>query len=150
LIKAWADRDQWPASLKCRVAEYDIERANRFTGEALWERWEAGRLERERAGAPAPAHVSQSRRALFRDCSTILRSNPASPEAQAVVSRWRALLEAETGGDEEVKRDMLDAFARRRQWPSGMRRYTASLYEMDVDTWQEVTDFIERAASARR
>jgi hypothetical protein len=41
---------------------------------------------------------------------------------------------------------MLDAFSRRREWPSGKRRYMASLYELDVDTWQRVADFIERAA----
>jgi hypothetical protein len=28
-----------------------------------------------------------------------------------------------------------------------MRRYMASLYELDLDTWQQVTDFIERAAT---
>ena len=28
-----------------------------------------------------------------------------------------------------------------------MKRYIASLYELDVDTWQRVTDFIERAAT---
>jgi MerR family transcriptional regulator, thiopeptide resistance regulator len=148
LIKAWADREHWPAFLKRRVAEYDIERATRFIGEALWERWEADRLERERAGAPAPPRVSESQRRLFRDWSTILGSDPLSQEARALVARWRALLEAETGGDEEMTRDVLDAFSRRRQWPDGMKRYVASLYEVDVDTWQRVTDFIERAAAA--
>ena len=147
LIKAWADRDHWPMSLKRRVAEYDIERATRFIAEALWERWEAERLERERSGAPAPPRVSQSRRDLFRDCSAIIDVDPGSAEAQAIVTRWRALIEAETGGDEEIKRDMTEAFSRRRQWPAGMRRYMASLYELDLDTWQRVTDFIERAAT---
>ena len=61
--------------------------------------------------------------------------------------RWRALIDSETLGDEELKRDALDAFSRRREWPSGMRRYIASLYELDVETWQRVTDFIERAAT---
>jgi DNA-binding transcriptional MerR regulator len=147
LIKAWVDREHWPSSLKRRVAEYDIERATRFITEALWERWEAERLERARASAPAPPRVSQSRRDLFRDCTAILDSDPSSREAQVVVARWRALLEAETGGDEEIKRDMLEAFSRRRHWPSGMRCYVASLYELDVDTWERVTDFIERAAT---
>ena len=73
--------------------------------------------------------------------------DPSSQEAQALVMRWRALLEAETLGDEELKRDALEAFSRRRLWPDGMRRYIASLYELDVDTWQRVTDFIERAAT---
>ena len=129
------------------MAEYDIERATRFIGEALWERWEAERLERERAGAPAPPRASESRRTLFRDCAAILDSEPSSLEAQSLVARWRALIEAETLGDEELKRDTLDAFSRRREWPNGMRRYIASLYELDVETWQRVTDFIERAAT---
>ena len=60
------------------------------------------------------------------------------------MARWRALLDAETLGDDELKREALDAFSRRRQWPDGMRRYIASLYALDVDTWQRVTDFIER------
>jgi hypothetical protein len=145
LIKAWADREHWPTALKRRVAEYDIERATRFIGEALWERWEAERLAREKAGAPAPPRVSESRRSLFRDWSAILGADPSSPAACALVARSRALLDAETGGDEEIKRDMIDAFSRRRHWPEGMKRYLASLYEMDLDTWQRVTDLIERA-----
>jgi DNA-binding transcriptional MerR regulator len=147
MIKAWADRDHWPMALRRRFAEYDIERATRFIGEALWERWDAERLERERAGAPAPPRVTESRRALFRDCRSVLGSAPSSPEAQAVVRRWRALLDAETGGDEETRRETLDALSRRREWPAGMRRYMASLYELDVETWLRVTDFIERAAT---
>ncbi len=147
LIKAWADHAHWPAFLKRRVADYDIERATRFMGEALWERWEAERLERERAGAPAPPRVTESQRMLFREWSAILGSDPRSPEAQALAARWRALLDAQTGGDEEIKRDMLDALSRRRQWPNGMRRYVASLYDVDVDTWQRVTDFIERVGA---
>lgn len=147
LVKAWADREHWPPALKRRIAEYDIERATRFIGEALWERWEAERLERERAGALAPARASESRRALYRDCSSILGSDPVSHEAQAVADRWRALLDAETGGDEETKREMLDAWSRRGQWPEGMKRYFASLYELDVETWERVTDFLERAAT---
>jgi hypothetical protein len=94
MIKAWADREHWPAALKRRAD-----------------------------------------------------SEPTSPEAQSLVARWRALVEAETLSDEELKRDALDALSRRRQWPDGMRRYIASLYELDVDTWQRVTDFIERAAT---
>jgi MerR family transcriptional regulator, thiopeptide resistance regulator len=87
LIKAWADREHWPAFLKRRIAEYDIERATRFIGEALWERWEAERLERERSGAPAPPRVSESQRRLFREWSAILGSDPSSPEAQALVAQ---------------------------------------------------------------
>ena len=113
----------------------------------MWERWEDERLERERAGDPAPPRVTESQRALYRDWLRILGSDPSSQEAQVLVTRWRALLDAQTGGDEETKRELLEGFSRRREWPDGMKRYMASLYEMDVDTWQRVTDFIERAAA---
>ena len=53
---------------------------------------------------------------------------------------------AETGGDEEIKRDVLDFVSRR--WSEAMQRYMASLYELDVDTWRAVVDFIERAAGS--
>ncbi len=147
LMKAWADREHWPPALKRRSAEYDIERATQFIGEALWERWEVERIEGEQAGALVPARASESRRALFRDCSSILDSDPVSHEAQAMAGRWRALLDAETGGDEETRREMLDAWSRRHHWPRGMKRYFASLYELDVETWERVTDFLERAAT---
>jgi len=150
LVKAWADREHWPASLKRRAAEYEIERATRFIAEALWERWEAERVDRARAGALAPPRASQSRRDLFRDCTAVLDTDVSGEEAQAIAVRWRALLDAETGGDEEIKRDLLEALSRRRHWPAGMKRYMASLYELDVETWQRVTDFIERAATIER
>ena len=72
LIKAWADREHWPLPLRRRLAEFDIERATRFIGVALWERWEAEREAREREGAPAPPRVTESRRALFHDCTRVL------------------------------------------------------------------------------
>jgi hypothetical protein len=31
----------------------------------------------------------------------------------------------------------------------GLKRYIASLYEMDVDTWQRVIDFIDLTRSVR-
>jgi DNA-binding transcriptional MerR regulator len=148
LIKAWADRDHWPPVLKRRMAEFDIERATRFIGEALWERWDAEREARERAGAPGSPRVTESRRALFHDCARVLDRAPSSPEAQALVTRWRALLDAETGGDEETRREALQGFRARRAWPSGLKRYWASLHEMDAETWERVTDFIDLAAAS--
>ena len=77
----------------------------------------------------------------------LLDSDPSSVPAQHLVTRWRTLLDAETGGDEEIKRDVLEIVSRRHQWPEAMQRYMASLYELDVDTWRAVVDFIERAAA---
>lgn len=37
--------------------------------------------------------------------------------------------------------------ASRGHWPDGARRYIASLYDADVDTWERVMTFVERADS---
>ena len=65
--------------------------------------------------------------------------------AQALVAKSEALLDVETNGDEEIKADVRGAFLRRHSWPAGMKRYIASLYDTDADTWSQVNDFIEQA-----
>ena len=150
LMKAWADRDHWPPALRRKMAEFNIEQASRFIGEALWVRWDADREAQQRAGTAAPPRVSEARRALFRDCAAVLDADPSSDAAQSVIARWRALLDAETGGDQDTRAQMLKAFRGRRSWPAGMKRYWASTYEMDAATWEKVTDFIERAAFTDR
>jgi len=145
LRKAWADRDHWPQALKERLVAHNADRATRFINEALWERWEAERLAREGPAPTAPARVSESRRRLYHDCAAALSLDPASPEAQAFVTRWRALLDAETGGDAETAAEMISFWRGRRTWPPAMTRYTASCYDMDAGTWQRVADFIEAA-----
>ncbi|HLG57652.1 MAG TPA: MerR family transcriptional regulator [Vicinamibacterales bacterium] len=146
LMKAWADREHWPPALRRRMAEFNIERATEFVNETLWVRWDREREARAHAGAQGMPSVTESRRALFREWAAALDVDPGSPQAQTLAARWRALLDAETHGDEEIKAEVLGFFRRRRQWPAGMKRYVASLYGMDAQTWERVTDLIERAA----
>ena len=86
LMKAWADREHWPPVLKRRMAEFKIEQATRFIGEALWAKWDAEREVQEREGTAAPPRVSESRRNLFRDCQAALDAGPASQTAQSLVA----------------------------------------------------------------
>jgi DNA-binding transcriptional MerR regulator len=146
LRKAWADREHWPPGLKRRMAEFDIERATQFVNEALWIKWDAERETQRREGTAAPPRVSESLRALFRDAAAILGADPSSEAAQTVAARWRAIVDASSGGDEETKAEMLKGFRSRKSWPTGLKRYWASTYEMDPDLWEKVTDFIERSA----
>jgi len=144
--RAWLDRDNWPIELKRRLAQYDVERGVRFMAEVLWQRWDDERQARERAGA-APPRVSQTKRDHFRDWAGILGDDPAGPRAQALLERWRALIEWETGGDEEMKARIAKGFENRRLWPLGLKRYHASLFETDLETWERVTDLIEQAGA---
>lgn len=144
-IKAWADRDHWPSSMKQRMQEFDVERATRFIADALWVRWaDQQDATSQRGGAGVP-RVSDSRRALFDEWVSLLTRDPGSDHAQELLTRWQTLLNVETNGDEEIKADVAGFVQRRQSWPAGMRRYIASLYGTDVDTWSRVTDFIEQA-----
>jgi hypothetical protein len=149
MIKAWADREQWPASLKRRMEEFDVERATRFIADALWVRWADEQDARRQAAEPGIPRVTDSQRALFDEWATALGSDPAGQQAQALLTRWQALLDVQTNGDEEMKTDVVAAMRRRNAWPAGMRRYIASLYATDTDTWSRVTDFIEQALACK-
>ena len=143
--QAWADREHWPDALRAQLTEHRVDRALTFINIVLWERWDAERLARERAGDLAPARVSDARRDLYRDCAAALATGQGAAAAPELVARWRAILDEECGGDEEIAREQVRAWRGRREWAPGLLRYTASCYEMDATTWLQVADFIESA-----
>ena len=149
MIKAWGDREHWPSSLKQRLEDFDVERATRFVAEALWVRWADQQDARRQAGRPGIPRVTDSRRALFDEWSSLLESDPSGEQAQALLARWETLLDVETNGDEDIKTDVAAWVRRRDAWPDGMKRYIASLYETDAETWSRVTDFIEQALACK-
>jgi hypothetical protein len=148
-IKAWANREQWPSSLKRRLEEFEVERATMFIAEALWVRWVDEQDLRARRGGPGVPRVTDSRPALFEEWLTVLDREPASVQAQALLERWETLLDVESDGDDEIKTTFIAQLQHRHSWPAGMRRYIASLYATDTDTWSRVTDFIEQALACK-
>ena len=149
MIKAWGDREHWPSSLRHRMEEFDVERATRFVADALWVRWADQQDARRQTGRAGIPRVTDSRRALFDEWSSMLGSDPAGEQAQALLARWEALLDRETNGDEDIKTDIAAWVQRRDAWPDGMKRYIASLYATDTDNWSRVTDFIEQALACK-
>jgi len=146
LRKAWADRAQWPAWMQARLAEHRVDRATHFVNTVLWERSEAERLERERSGHAAPARVSDARIRLYHDCAAAVAENSDGTVAKQLVRRWKAILEAECGGDGETMREQIAAWRRRASWTPAMLRYIASCYAMDADSWRRAADFLESAS----
>ena len=146
LIKAWADREHWPAALRRRLVEFDVERTTEFINEALWIRYDREREQRAHNGE-VPPRASPSRRTLFHEWKQLVGTDPSGPAARSLAARWRDLLDQESGGDDEIKADVMRAFRGRQVWPTGMKRYWASLYETDVDTWDRVAEFIEQATT---
>jgi DNA-binding transcriptional MerR regulator len=144
LRRAWVDRKNWPEALRTRFEELQGERVARFVSDALWERWDAERTAREhRTGVRA--RVSDARRRLYRDGTALLGHDPSSEAARNLRARWEAILDDETGGDMEMKAEMIRIFKARRQWPAGLVRSMASSYELDAATWSGVADLLEAA-----
>jgi DNA-binding transcriptional MerR regulator len=105
----------------------------RFFGEAAWDRWEAKREKHAAVTPRPPDRASESRIALFREIVATLAENPMSEQVRDLAKQCRETIEPET----------LEALRNRLNWPSGMRRYVASLYETTPDVWEQVAAFIE-------
>jgi len=144
LRRAWADRRNWPEALRARFDKLDGERVARFVAEALWERWDAERVTRERDSG-VRARVSDVRRRLYHDGSALLGHDPSSEPVQALLGRWAAIVDDEAGGDAEMKAEMVRSFTARHQWPAGLIRSMAASYELDAATWSAVAELIAAA-----
>jgi DNA-binding transcriptional MerR regulator len=145
-FKAWFFRDRWPAALLDRSPGVDLDAIGAFINEAAWSAVETAVASRPAPPQRAPDRVGATRLQLFADIAA-RGVDPSSAAAKMFVDRWRSLVEIECGGDAEVRAALLDAFARRRRLPRGMRQAIAATYDMDLETWERVGDFIEAAAN---
>jgi DNA-binding transcriptional MerR regulator len=116
---------------------------HRFVGQSSWDRWEARRHEFPPAVQRAPDRASPSRVELFKRIHDALQRDPEGNAARPLVKQWNALLQREAG-DELMAEAKKKRWAGRTQWPDGMRKYVASLYDMEPDAWERVAAFIER------
>jgi len=79
---------------------------------------------------------------LFRDIEASLDEDPRSAKAQALLSRWRKLLEGFTGGDPDLARGVGKAWADRANWPAAMKEQSAPFVNPKV--WE----FIRQASAS--
>ena len=77
---------------------------------------------------------------LFRDVEAALDEDPKSERAQALLVRWRKLVESFTSGDRELARGVEKAWADRGNWPGAMQQQSAPFANPKV--WE----FIKKAS----
>jgi DNA-binding transcriptional MerR regulator len=82
--------------------------------------------------------------ALFDDIEASLDEDPTGPKAQALVARWKALVDSFTGGDAGISAGVRKAWADQANWPATLQRQTARFANPKV--WA----FIETAVAAKR
>jgi DNA-binding transcriptional MerR regulator len=143
--RAWLDRRRWPREMQLKLEGFDIERIERFIGEASWARW---RIEQADGADRAPDRVGATKLRLFREIQASLSEDPGGTHGQRLAARWNALLDQEVGGDESARETLRRFWENREHWPTGYRAYVASLYETDWEMWNQVAGFVERARAA--
>lgn len=120
----------------------------RFVMTTSWERWERRRRDASQGVPRPPDRVSASRIALFHDIAAALDAGEVSDEAaRSLRRRWSVLIDAETEGNADMRSALERAWSLRPHWPEGVRRYVASMYEMEPDAWERVAQFIEETLS---
>ena len=80
--------------------------------------------------------------ALFADVTASLEEDPASPKAQALLDRWKALIDEFTGGNQAIKEGLGRAWGDRDNWNPAMKQNAAPF--SDPRVW----DFINRCRRA--
>jgi DNA-binding transcriptional MerR regulator len=136
-----------------RALEEQRKQLDRAINAIDWELLEAERLKQSAGIERVPDRFNEARVSLYRDIAAALDAGAVhdvrSDRAQALVARWRAIIEDETEGDEAVRKGMMTVWAGRKTWPPSLKRYVASLYQMEPATWERVAGFIDRVRDAR-
>jgi DNA-binding transcriptional MerR regulator len=155
---AWMDREHWPAPMKQRISEFNLEAAfefiakvaaasrKKYFSERAWALLAA--RERERAELDLSASW-QGRVDLLADIEAASREDPSGAKAQDLVERWLAQIELDSLGDAEVRAGLLKVWADRRNWSATLRHQKQGLHMMTHERILACADFIERAIAQR-
>jgi len=131
LLRAWIDRQHWPAPLRQKVAKFNLDRIAAFISQAIHsyrkkyysdEAW-AKMMERPHQ---AREQDSLAWLELFLEVGAALEEDPAGEKAQALARRWMEQWERSTGGDPGIKAGSIKAWADLQHWPAEMQQQRAS------------------------
>jgi len=154
-MTAWMDREHWPSAMKRRIAEFNLEEVNEFIRQTALssrkkyfseEAW-VKLVEIRNQTAQDFSVWWQTRVDLFRDVESSLGEDPAGEKAQALAARWRAQMDATSGGNPGVRAGLMKAWADRRNWPATLRWLEEGLCMMTYERFEKAADFIDKTVA---
>ena len=113
-----------------------------YFNDAAWAGWN------ERSRHLPLAALQQSARAqiaLYRDCEASMAEGPEGPRAQTLAARWFTLVSRDAEGNREIEAGIRNAWEHRGDWPLRLREHVASLYLLDLTTFESISSFLEKA-----
>jgi DNA-binding transcriptional MerR regulator len=134
--KAWADRNNWPASEQKRMASFRLEQVSEFISTVIAcgrrkyftkEDWAKLMAHWRNSTPESRAQISLGWIELYRDVEACLGEDPASEKAQSLALRWAEMVEISTGGDSGIKLGYAKAWADRKHLPPALQQQASSL-----------------------
>jgi DNA-binding transcriptional MerR regulator len=146
--KAWADRNNWPAAMQQRIADFHMDKIAPFIGQAITayrKKYYSGEAWAKVIERPEEEGVQlyASWRALWQEVADALDEDPASDKAQELCAKWADLAERSSGGDPEVKAGNRKEWTDHKNWPASAQQRISSF------RLEEVVEFIKRAYVCR-
>jgi DNA-binding transcriptional MerR regulator len=158
-VKAWEDRQNWPAWKQQRSGPYQYEKIGEFIGKAMAgpivkyfsdEAWKKMAALRKQSTKESRERASKVRTELFRDLVAALGQDPGGKKAQALATRWNAMSESDSGGHADVKAGWEKYWADHRNWPDKSRHEMASHLNMSPETLDRMADFLEKILASHK
>jgi DNA-binding transcriptional MerR regulator len=152
---AWADRENWPARMKQRIEDLNLEAVmalveeaarcapKKYFTEGAWTIYASHR----NAPPEAISRLWQARVNLFRDVEAALEAGEAEARASQLLSRWHEQLDASGASDPDVREGLRRMWAERERWSASLRWQMEAFHMMPFDRIQRVADFLDRTAA---
>ncbi|HEY2382877.1 MAG TPA: MerR family transcriptional regulator [Terriglobia bacterium] len=152
---AWLDRENWPPSMKRRIAEFNLEEVSGFLQRAVLssrkkyfseEAW--AKMVEIRKDPALYSVMWQSRVDIFREIESSLGEDPAGENGKRLAIRWMAHLDAASGGDPGVKAGLIKTWADRPNWTATRRWLEEALSMVTGERFDKAANFIDKAVAS--
>lgn len=156
---AWADREHWPAAMKQRISQLNLEEAwafiqrvvlcarKKYFSDSAWARF----VELRHQAAENPETASrawQTRVDLFRDTAHAQHEDPESDKGRELAQRWSAMLEAQSAGDAEIRAALVTMWSDRAHWSATLRWLMEGLSMLTAEQFDSAANFLDEAVAA--
>ena len=86
---------------------------------------------------------------MYRDCEAAMGEGSEGPRAQALAERWFTLVSRDAGDNLAIEAGIRNVWEHRGDWPLRLREHVASLYLLDLRTFESISSLLDNATGSR-
>lgn len=137
MLKAWADRDNWPPELQRVLPQFDFKALGEFVGKAYaasMKKYYAEEAWARKVAGDEP-RFAKAWDDLYKEVAAALNEDPAGEKGRDLARRWYQLWKESTHGDAGIQEGAKRAWKDRDNWPAPMRERMAELKRAEIAEW---------------